>query len=93
MKVLSSRLLKIAAMATIMVSSYADAACSCGQIAQEYASQARASVLTKLSTCDQYKSDPTAYNACASPIYVEAEALYSYVYNQAYSGCSRACPR
>lgn len=88
----SSRLLKFAAIATILVSSYADAACSCAQIANEYAAQARASVLTKLSTCDQYKSDPAAYNACTAPIYAEANALASYVYNQAYSGCSRACP-
>jgi hypothetical protein len=93
MKVLSSRLIKAAVVATFLVSGVADAACSCAQIAQEYAAQARASVLTKLSSCDQYQSDPATYSSCRSAIYLEADAMYSNIYNQAYSGCSRACPR
>jgi hypothetical protein len=92
MKVLSSRLIKAAVVATFLVSGVADAACSCAQIAGEYATSARNSVLRKLSTCDQYQGNPTAYNACAAPIYAEADALYNYVYSNAYSGCSRACP-
>jgi hypothetical protein len=93
MKVLPSRLLKIAAIAALVVSSGAQAYCACAQIAAQYASQAQASVLTKLSTCDQYKADPTAYQACTSPIYLESLNMYQYVYNQAYSGCNGACPR
>jgi hypothetical protein len=95
MKVLSSRLRKAALMTAILVvSSVASADCNsnCSAIARQYAEQARASVLTKLSTCDQYASDPTAYNNCTAPIYAEADAKYKYVYNEAYSGCLRSCP-
>jgi hypothetical protein len=95
MQVLSSRLFKSFVTTVILVVSgaaSADCNSNCDPIARRYAEEARASVLTKLSTCDQYKSDPAAYNACTAPIYTEAQNRYNYVYSQAYAGCMRACP-
>lgn len=95
MKFMSTRLSKFAVVAAIFMSGAAGAAgdkCGCETTAARYAEQARASVLTQLSTCDQYKSNPTAYSACTAPIYTQAQNQYNYVYNSAYSACSRSCP-
>lgn len=95
MQVLSNRLFKsVVTTAIFIASSVASADCTfnCAPIARQYAEQARAYELSKLSTCDQYKSDPAAYNACTAPIYARAQSQYDYVYSQAFAGCMRACP-
>jgi hypothetical protein len=94
MKVLSSRLVKLAAIAAILASGIANATspCGCVETATRYAEQARATELAKLSTCDQYKSDAAAYNSCTAPIYTQAQNQYTYVYNSAYGACRRSCP-
>jgi hypothetical protein len=94
MKVLSSRLIKFAAVAAILASGFANATspCGCEETATRYAQQARDAELAKMSTCDQYKSDPTAYNNCTAQVNAKAQSQYTYVYNSAYSACRRSCP-
>jgi hypothetical protein len=93
MKVPSSRLIKSAVIAAILVSGVASAGdCGCAQTAATYAAQARDYELSKLSTCDQYAADATAYNSCRSAIYAKAQSQYNYVYSSAYGACSRSCP-
>jgi hypothetical protein len=95
MKRLSSRLLKMGALATLLVSGMAGAYNNCNYICNETgvraAEGARASVLTQLSKCDQYASDPAAYNACAAPIYAQAQSVYNTVYAQASNACGNSC--
>jgi len=97
MKVLSNRLLKLAAVAATLVAGVAYAQtynnnCGCYDTATRNAQQARDYELSKMSTCDQYKADATAYNNCVAQVNAKAQSQYTYVFNAAYSACRRSCP-